>query len=171
MPISEYREVRFDAAALRAALQVRLLEVNARQSQDGAPLAGTVVAASLARADPVQLALEIASPEGAQRGSITMEAVEVAAALIRACMQRGIRLPRNGAKSVKAVPGGVALVVTVTHAEGAAEPAQAGRTRAASRPSAVKATWSNPAPPRAGAIVPGAIDARPARCTTGRPAR
>lgn len=133
MPISEYREVRFDAPALRAALQVRLLEVNARQGQgqDAAPLAGIVVAASIARADPVQLTVEIASPEGAQRGSVTMEAVEVAAALIRACMQRGIRLPRTGAKSVKTIPGGVALVVTVSHAEGAAQPAQAARTRAA----------------------------------------
>ncbi|TQF77544.1 hypothetical protein FK498_12205 [Elioraea sp. Yellowstone] len=120
MPISEYREIRFDAGALRAALQARLLEANARQGPGVAPLAGTVVAASVARADPLQLALEIASPEGAERGSVIMEAVEVAAALIRACMERGIRLPRSGAKSVKAIPGGVALVVTVTHADGAA---------------------------------------------------
>lgn len=125
MPISEYREVRFDAPALRAALQVRLAEANAARQVPGADAwsaAGNVVAASIARADPVQLAVEIASPEGAQRGSIAMEAVEVAAALIRACMQRGIRLPRNGAKSVKVVPGGVALVVTVSHAEGAPAP-------------------------------------------------
>lgn len=139
MPISEYREVRFDAPALRSALQVRLSEANAAPRTASAattmppspPLTGTVVAATVSRANPVQLTLEIASPEGAQRGTVVMEAIEVAAALIRACMQRGIRLPRAGAKSVKAIAGGVALVVTVTHAEGAAQPAQAGRTRAA----------------------------------------
>jgi hypothetical protein len=116
MPITEYREVRFDAAALRAALQVRLVEMNDRQGE-APPPAGTVVAATVTRADPVQLTLDIASPEGAQHGSITMEAVEVAAALIRACMQRGIRLPRAGAKSVRATQAGVALVVTIAHAE------------------------------------------------------
>ncbi|WP_439577535.1 hypothetical protein [Elioraea sp.] len=134
MPISEYREVRFDAPALRAALQVRLIEVNARQPQSQPPpVAGTVVAATVSRADPVQLTVEIASPEGAQRGQVVMEAVEVAAALIRACMRSGIRLPRQGAKSVKATQAGVALVVTVTHAEGAAATpaAAADRTRAA----------------------------------------
>lgn len=134
MPISEYREVRFDAASLRAALQVRLIEVNARQNQgQQPPAAGSVVAATVSRADPVQLTVEIASPEGAQRGQVVMEAVEVAAALIRACMQRGIRLPRQGAKSVKATQAGVALVVTVTHADGAAAApaAPVERTRAA----------------------------------------
>jgi glycine/D-amino acid oxidase-like deaminating enzyme len=131
MLIFEYREVRFDAAALRAALQVRLLEVNARQPQgQGPPPTGTVVAASVAQADPLQLTVEIAAPEGTQRGHVVMEAVEVAAALIRACMQRGIRLPRNGTKSVRAAQGGVALVVTVTHAEGAST-AAGPRSRAA----------------------------------------
>lgn len=128
MPISEYREVRFDAPALRAALQARLGEANAAlrtapagaASAPSAPLTGTVVAATVSRADPVQLTVEIASPEGAQRGTVVMEAIEVAAALIRACMQRGIRLPRTGAKTLKAIPGGVALVVSVSHVEGGA---------------------------------------------------
>ncbi|WP_019014393.1 hypothetical protein [Elioraea tepidiphila] len=125
MPISEYREIRFDAAALRAALQVRLIEMNSRQGE-APPPAGTVVAATVTCADPVQLSVEIASPEGAQRGQVVMEAVEVAAALIRACMQRGIRLPRQGAKSVRATQAGVALVVTIAHAD-----TQAARSRAA----------------------------------------
>jgi hypothetical protein len=125
MPITEYREVRFDAAALRAALQVRLVEMNSRQGE-APPPAGTVVAATVTRTDPVQLTLEIASPEGAQRGQVVMEAVEVAAALIRACMQRGIRLPRRGAKSVRATQAGVALVVTIAHTD-----TQAARSRAA----------------------------------------
>lgn len=116
MPITEYREVRFDAAALRAALQVRLVEMNARQGE-APPPAGTVVAATVRCADPLQLTLEVASPEGAQRGQMVMEAVEVAAALIRACIQRGIRLPRRGAKSVRATQAGVALVVTIAHDE------------------------------------------------------
>jgi hypothetical protein len=118
MPITEYREVRFDAAALRAALQVRLVEMNSRQGE-APPPSGTVVAATVTRAEPVQLSVEIASPEGAQRGQVVMEAVEVAAALIRACMQRGIRLPRQGAKSVRATQVGVALVVTIAHADAA----------------------------------------------------
>jgi hypothetical protein len=118
MPITEYREIRFDAAALRAALQVRLVEMNGRPGE-APPPAGTVVAAAITRADPVQISVEIASPEGAQRGQVVMEAVEVAAALIRACMQRGIRLPRQGAKSVRATQAGVALVVTIAHADAA----------------------------------------------------
>ncbi len=123
MPISEYREIRFSATALRAALQARLAEANSRAAKgQEPPLAGTVVAATVARADPVQITVEIASPEGAQRGQVVMEAVEVAAALIRACMQSGIRLPRDGAKSVKATQNGVALVVTVTHAAPPARP-------------------------------------------------
>jgi hypothetical protein len=116
MPITEYRELRFDAASLRAALQVRLVEMNGRRGTAAAP-AGTVVSASVTRADPLQLSVEITSPEGTQRGSVTMEAVEVAAALMRACMQRGIRLPRVGGKSVRATPAGVALVVTLAHPE------------------------------------------------------
>ena len=123
MTIAEYREIRFSATALRAALQARLAEANGRAAKgQEPPLAGTVVAATVTRADPVQLAVDIASPEGAQRGQVVMEAVEVAAALIRACMQRGIRLPRDGAKSVKATQSGVALVVTVTHAAAPARP-------------------------------------------------
>jgi hypothetical protein len=55
-----------------------------------------------------------------------MEAVEVAAALIRACMRRGIRLPRRGAKAVKATQDGVALVVTLAHADTATARQRAG---------------------------------------------
>jgi hypothetical protein len=123
MTISEYREIRFSATALRAALQARLAEANGRAAPaQEPPLSGTVVAASITRADPLQITVEIASPEGAQRGQVVMEAVEVAAALMRACMQHGIRLPRDGAKSVKAMQGGVALVLSLTHAAGPTRP-------------------------------------------------
>lgn len=78
MPISEYREIRFSATALRAALQARLAEANSRAAKgQEPPLAGTVVAATVARADPVQITVEIASPEGAQRGQVVMEAVRI----------------------------------------------------------------------------------------------
>jgi hypothetical protein len=119
MLFTEYREVRFDAAALRAALQVWLVEMNSRQGKAQPPVA-TVVAVTVTRADPVQLTLDIASPEGAERCQVVVEAVEVAAALIHACMQRGIRLPRRGAKAVKATQDGVALVVMLAHAGTAA---------------------------------------------------
>lgn len=132
MPISEYREIRFDAAALRAALQARLVDVNARarQGQDMPP-AGTVLAASVAQADPLLLTVALGSPDGAQRGSLTMEAVEVAAALIRACMRQGIRLPRSGTKAVRAIQGGVALVVTIAHAHAGDRTTAPDRSRAA----------------------------------------
>lgn len=126
MPISEYREIRFDATALRAALQARLAEARSRQGEP--PSAATVVAAAVAEADPLRLVLDLGEPAGAaEPARVTMEAVEVAAALIRACMRRGIRLPRHGAKAVKAIPGGVALVVAVTHPDdpGLAEHARA----------------------------------------------
>lgn len=125
MLFTEYREVRFDAAALRAALQVWLVEMNSRQGKAQPPVA-TVVSVTVTRADPVQLTLDIAAPEGAERCQVVVEAVEVAAALIRACMRRGIRLPRRGAKAVKAMQDGVALVVTLPHAGTAAARQRAG---------------------------------------------
>lgn len=119
MAITEYREVRFDSAALRDALQVWLTAMTSGKAETRWP-AGTVVAATIARPDPVLLSIEIASPDSTECSSIKLEAVEVAAALVRACMQRGIRLPRQGAKSVRATQAGVALVVTIARAETAA---------------------------------------------------
>jgi len=108
MPITEYREVRFDFDALRLALNSHLAEV----SPPTFPPGGHVGAVSVAATQPVQLRLEIHAP-GAKPRQAVLEATELAAVLIRECLARRIKLPRKALKTLRAFDGGVALVLAL----------------------------------------------------------
>lgn len=108
MPITEYREIRFDIDALRIALNAHLAAV----SPPTLPPAGQVGAIAIAAREPVQLRIEVHLP-GAKPRQAVVEATELAAVLIRECLARKIKLPRQALKTLKAFDGGVALLLAL----------------------------------------------------------
>lgn len=108
MPITEYREIRFDIEALRCALNAHLAAV----SPPSLPPAGQVGAIAIVARDPVQLRIEVHSP-GAKPRQTVVEATELAAVLIRECLARKIKLPRRALKMLRAFDGGVALLLAL----------------------------------------------------------
>ncbi|MCS6855540.1 MAG: hypothetical protein NZ523_12430 [Elioraea sp.] len=108
MPITEYREIRFDLDSLRCALNNHLAVV----SPPTLPPAGQVGAVAIASREPFQLRIEVHLPGAKPRQSV-VEATELAAVLIRECLARKIKLPRQALKTLKAFNGGVALLLAL----------------------------------------------------------
>ncbi|WP_114377351.1 hypothetical protein [Elioraea thermophila] len=108
MPITEYREIRFDIEALRCALNAHLAAI----SPPTLPPAAQVGAIAIASREPVQLRFEVHLPGGKSRMAV-VEATELAAVLIRECLARKIKLPRQALKTLRAFDGGVALLLAL----------------------------------------------------------
>lgn len=108
MPITEYREIRFDPEALRLALNGQLGAV----SPPTLPPSAMVGAVTVASADPAQLRIEVLMP-GAKPRQALVDSAELLSVLSRECASRRIPLPQAAEKSVVAVDGGVALVMVL----------------------------------------------------------
>ncbi len=108
MPITEYREIRFDIEALRCALNAHLAAV----SPPSLPPSGQVGDIAIASREPVQLRIEVHLP-GAKPRQTVVEETELAAVLIRECLARSIKLPRKALKKLRAFDGGVALLLAL----------------------------------------------------------
>jgi len=72
----------------------------------------TLLDSRVSRDDPLEVELTVLS-KAKQKSTFSLGGAHLAAALINFCMSKKIPLPRVGKKSVKRVPGGIALDIVI----------------------------------------------------------